>query len=86
MFDENAESSRARTEAARERLAFKELFDSVMLDIQNEANAGNLKTRYRVSADAVRHVPSLVEALTEREYTVISDEEDRPMLTISWEE
>ncbi|KVX18231.1 hypothetical protein WL01_14060 [Burkholderia ubonensis] len=87
MFDDDADDSRARAEQGRKNQRYRELYESVKLDIKNEADAGNNSTTYRLPKDSKEFVDPLVERLTEESYTVtVSDpESDRPRLDIAWD-
>jgi hypothetical protein len=87
MFDDDADDSRARAEQGRKNQKFRDLYDSVKVDIFNEAQAGNNKTTYRLPKDCHEFVEPLVDRLTEDNYTVtVSDHESgRPKLSIAWD-
>ncbi|MDV3100749.1 hypothetical protein [Burkholderia cenocepacia] len=87
MFDDDADDSRARAEQGRKDQKFRDLYESVKLDIYNEARAGNNRTAYRLPKDSKEFVDPLVYRLTEDKYTVtISDpDSDRPKLDIAWD-
>lgn len=84
-MDNDAEGSRARTQAALRRNAFNEVFDSVRMDIRNEADAGNSKTTYRLSERNAHLADDLVRVFTDLGYDISSDGHGtRPTLTIRW--
>lgn len=86
MFDDDADDSRARAEQGRKNQAYRDLYESVKLDIKNEADAGNNSTTYRLPRDSKEFVAPLVERLTEENYTVTVEDadSDRPKLEIAW--
>ncbi|MGF6635230.1 hypothetical protein [Paraburkholderia sp. MM6662-R1] len=88
MFDEDADDSRARAEQGLKNTEFRDLFDSIKMDIQDQANAGANKTTYRVPKNSREYVDAAVERLTEEDYAVTVTEQDgeRPVLHISWEQ
>jgi hypothetical protein len=88
MFDENADNFRARAEQGRKNAEFRDLYESIKLDIRDQADAGENKTTYKLSKKDREHVDAVVEHLTAEDFTVgVKDkDEDRPVLQISWEE
>lgn len=86
MFDDDADDSRARAEQGRKNRAYRDLYESVKLDIKNEADAGNNSTTYRLPKDSKEFVEPLVERLTEENYTVTVEDNngDRQKLVIAW--
>ncbi|WP_175672194.1 hypothetical protein [Burkholderia ambifaria] len=87
MFDDDADDSRARAEQGRKDQKFRELYESVKVDIYDESRAGNNKTTYRLPKGSEEFVEPLVDRLTEDNYTVTVDdpESDRPKLRIAWD-
>ncbi|KVO24015.1 hypothetical protein [Burkholderia ubonensis] len=85
MFDEDAEDSKARAEQGRKNIDFRNFYESVKLDIRDEANAGNNKTTYRVSESMREFVDPVIDHLSEEGYIVTFEDGDRPALKISWE-
>ena len=85
MFDDDADGARARAEQARKDAAFRDFYQSVKLDIGDESNAGNNRTTYRVSEGFRGFVEDLVSRLTEEGYKVKVEDDDRPVLRMSWE-
>lgn len=86
MIDENAEASRERAAQARERNAFNEFYESITYDIKNEADAGNNRTTYVVSAQKRDFVDRVIELLQERDYQVeLNESGSRTTLSISWD-
>ncbi|MBJ9659142.1 hypothetical protein [Burkholderia gladioli] len=86
MFDDDADDSRARAEQGRKNREYRDLYESVKLDIKNEADAGNNSTTYRLPKDSKEFVEPLVERLTEENYTVTVEDTDgdRQKLVIAW--
>ncbi|WP_454804901.1 hypothetical protein [Paraburkholderia fungorum] len=87
MFDEDADDSRARAEQGRKNAEFRDLMDSIRLDIKDQADAGANKTTYKVSKSSREFIDAAVERLTDDEYNVkVTDANgERPVLHISWE-
>lgn len=85
MFDENAEESKERAEQGRKSMEFRDFYESVKLDIRDEANAGNNRTTYTISQKNREFVEALIERLTEENFTAEFVDGARPALKISWE-
>ena len=85
VIDENAEASRERAAQARERMAFNEFFESIMHDINTEADAGNNRTTYTVSKQNRDYIGQAVELLEARDYQVeVNESGSNAVLRISW--
>lgn len=85
MFDENAEDSKDRAEQGRKNMEFRDFYESVKLDIRDEANAGNNRTTYTVSQKNREFVEALMERLSAEGFKVEFADGSRPALKISWE-
>jgi hypothetical protein len=83
MFNDDAHDSAARAEQGRKNADLRDFFDSVKLDIKEQADAGNNRTTYKVSERNLEFVAPVIERLTENEYEVEFND-DRRLLTISW--
>lgn len=85
MYSGDAETSREIAEAAKEREAANDFLQSVMYDINTEAQLGNKSTTYHVAKTDERFIDGIVEALEVRDYVVkIKTENGRKALNISW--
>jgi len=85
VFDEDAEDSKERAEMGRKNMEFRDFYESVKLDIRDEANAGNNRTTYTVSQKNREFIEALMELLTEENFKVKFTDGARPALKISWE-
>lgn len=86
MFNEDADDSRARTEQGRKDREFRELYESVKLDIKDTADLGSDSTTYMVSESDEEFVTPLVERLEDEGFVVTATESQRgrSTLSISW--
>jgi len=86
MFDEDAEDTRARAEQGRKDADFRDLYESIKMDIRDQANAGANKTTYRVSRNYREFAGPAAERLREEDFAVTLEDEDseRPALNIAW--
>ncbi|HDR9236635.1 TPA: hypothetical protein QDB43_000320 [Burkholderia vietnamiensis] len=87
MFDEDANDSRARAEQGRKNAEFRDLYQSIKLDIKDQSDAGANSTTYRLPRNSQEFVEPLVEHLTAEEFQVTVKDADgeRPVLSITWE-
>lgn len=85
MFDEDAEDSKERAEQGRKNMEFRDFYNSVKLEIRNEANAGNNRATYIVSQRDRELVEELMDRLTEENFEIEFVDGPRPTLKISWD-
>ncbi|QQU41068.1 hypothetical protein I6I42_00860 [Morganella morganii] len=82
MFDNDAEGSRGLTEQGKKNIRFRELLDSIRLDISDTAKWGSSSTSYKLSnEDNKDFSEALVNYFEEREYDV---SQKGNTLYISW--
>lgn len=81
MFDDDAEDTRARAEAGKKNERFRELFQSIKMEIGNDADSNILITRYRIRELDIEFVEPLIEWL-EREDRAVTFDEDANRLII----
>jgi|GEM_PF-3961373 len=84
MFNDDAHDSAARAEQGRKNADFRDFYESVKMDIKDQADAGCNSTTYKVSQHNLEFVEPLMERLSADTYEVEFDG-DRQVLSISWD-